>query len=81
MPPSSICQPTEASGSRGSDSRGEANEPDAHISAAPTQASRPSTVASPDCSPGLHEQRDAGEADEHGGRAAQAHPVARSPRA
>ena len=52
IPPSSICQPTEVSGSRGSDRRGEANEPEAHISAAPTQASSPSTVASPDCSPG-----------------------------
>ena len=43
-PPSRLCQPTETSGSRGRLIRGEANEPVAHISAAPMHASGPMIV-------------------------------------
>ena len=51
-PPSSICQPVATSGSPGSFSRGEANEPLAHITAANTQAPSASSDAPSDCSPG-----------------------------
>ena len=46
-PPSRLIQAVETSGSRGSGMRGEANDPVAHMTAAPTQASSASSVASP----------------------------------
>ena len=51
------------SGSRGNEIRGEANEPSAHIIAAPTQARRPHEVAPPE---GCSSSDEAAEADEHG---------------
>ena len=47
MPPIRLCQAVETNGSRGSEMRGEEKEPTAHMTAANTHASRPSSVASP----------------------------------